>query len=583
MIRGDDATELSLRRFQGDFMQAVKDINDGRFSGKLIVVFACPGAGKSLLPITLGVILSHLKICWAVPRNSLREQGAKNFLDPGFRELLGHSLRIREAVNEDDPARDENGYTTTHQAISENNVSHIKAFSKDDYVLVIDEGHHIAAGGPTHKAFMPLYDRAKLVVIISGLIERGDKKRIAFLPYEREGENTFKVASRSSDHMRWIQYELSDALREKAIIPIYFKHADGPTKYIDRGGDEQEREKIGDDSDALFTAVSTELATDMLNEGIKDWQGYQRKYKHAKLLVVCARQKEAKRYAKMLKTEMDINAAVAVSDDGKAAANQIRRFTNGEIDCLVTVAMAYEGMDVPSITHMVCLTHIRSRGWIFQMLGRCWRVDKDAIEAGIPYESQRGIVFVPDDDMMSEIIKTIEMIRDKALKERGEREGGEGGCGGNPNPPVGDIIPISSAKSSMRGTHILGEELTAEEFNHYHAIIKKGNLVGRVDEIELKSLLTFLTDDDDEKHLPHDNVETVMTPLTPRQEEDRIRAEIDGYLKSYTWENGMEWGTPDTILRKEGWKKRDDLGLKKLKELWVHIHRRFPREHQGQA
>jgi type I site-specific restriction endonuclease len=37
---------------------------------------------------------------------------------------------------------------------------------------------------------------------------------------------------------------------------------------------------------------------------------------------------------------------------------------------LVTVAMAYEGMDCPEVSHVVALTHIRSRPWLEQMIAR---------------------------------------------------------------------------------------------------------------------------------------------------------------------------------------------------------------------
>ena len=37
---------------------------------------------------------------------------------------------------------------------------------------------------------------------------------------------------------------------------------------------------------------------------------------------------------------------------------------------LVTVAMAYEGLDAPEVAGVAALTHIRSRPWLEQMLAR---------------------------------------------------------------------------------------------------------------------------------------------------------------------------------------------------------------------
>ena len=45
---------------------------------------------------------------------------------------------------------------------------------------------------------------------------------------------------------------------------------------------------------------------------------------------------------------------------------------------LVTVAMAYEGLDAPEVSVIACLTHIRSRPWLEQMIARATRVDPHA-------------------------------------------------------------------------------------------------------------------------------------------------------------------------------------------------------------
>jgi hypothetical protein len=60
---------------------------------------------------------------------------------------------------------------------------------------------------------------------------------------------------------------------------------------------------------------------------------------------------------------------------------------------LCTVAMAYEGLDAPEITHVACLTHIRSRPWLEQMIARATRVDPH----GGDYAQQRAVVYHPDD------------------------------------------------------------------------------------------------------------------------------------------------------------------------------------------
>jgi hypothetical protein len=70
----------------------------------------------------------------------------------------------------------------------------------------------------------------------------------------------------------------------------------------------------------------------------------------------------------------------------------------------VTVGMAYEGMDCPEITHVACLTHIRSRGWLEQMVARATRFDP----LGGCYERQRAVVYHPDDPMFRSFRTSIE-------------------------------------------------------------------------------------------------------------------------------------------------------------------------------
>jgi hypothetical protein len=88
---------------------------------------------------------------------------------------------------------------------------------------------------------------------------------------------------------------------------------------------------------------------------------------------------------------------------------------------LVTVAMAYEGMDCPEVTHVACLTHIRSRPWLEQMIARATRVDPH----GGAYDEQRAVIYHPDDQLFADFrhaIETEQGTRAQAPK-RSSRQG----------------------------------------------------------------------------------------------------------------------------------------------------------------
>ena len=87
-----------------------------------ILAAVTPGGGKSLLPVIAAARLIEAgqveRICWVVPRDSLRLQAEEAFADPVWRAALGHALSVRAADNEPDPSRGLAGYITTYQAIA---------------------------------------------------------------------------------------------------------------------------------------------------------------------------------------------------------------------------------------------------------------------------------------------------------------------------------------------------------------------------------------------------------------------------------------------------------------------------------
>src|SRR3712207_319257 len=89
-----------------------------------------------------------------------------------------------------------------------------------------------------------------------------------------------------------------------------------------------------------------------------------------------------------------------------------------EPSILVTVAMAYEGLDAPETAVVAALTSIRSRPWLEQMVARASRVDPN----GGPYESQRALVFHPDDPLFARFRWSIE-LEQGTLAWKGKRKG----------------------------------------------------------------------------------------------------------------------------------------------------------------
>ena len=100
-----------LRSHQREVASIVAAIAAGE-AGEVrdILAAVTPGGGKSLLPVIAAraLIAAGLceRVCWVVPRDSLRLQAEEAFADPVWRAALGHDLSVRAAENlPGDPCR----------------------------------------------------------------------------------------------------------------------------------------------------------------------------------------------------------------------------------------------------------------------------------------------------------------------------------------------------------------------------------------------------------------------------------------------------------------------------------------------
>ena len=363
------------------------------------------------------------RIAWIVPRRSLQEQAEFEFAMGRSREILGNSHLIRKTTGEPDPCRGLSGFCTTYQAIGANNSFLIQEFSARRYVLILDEPHHVEEGGAWEAALAPLVKRAALTVFMSGTLERGNRKRIAFLPYgETMNGETVDLSGRGG--AATIQYSRANALFDKAITPIHFELMDGEASWIGRDGKTYGTRLSGagkDTNEAIYTALKTEFGLHLLDECADHWIEYRSSHPRAKMLAVVANIEDAKKYLEHLQRR-GVKCAIATSDDSALAARNIARFKEiggkNELGCLVTVAMAYEGLDVPPVTHIACLTHIRSKPWIEQMIARATRFDAPSG----PWEEQMAFIYVPDDRLMCNIIGRMQDEQLMAIKQRLEED-----------------------------------------------------------------------------------------------------------------------------------------------------------------
>lgn len=556
---------MKLRKHQDAFYKLCTDIRLDR-KIKKVILSATPGGGKSLIPVIAAARLLPAvadKICWIVPRLALQEQGERAFMDPYFREQLQHTHQVRASTNDPNPSRGLSGYVTTYQAISQNPQLHAQEFSRHRYILALDEPHHVEAEGVWHQALRPLVDRAALSVLMSGTFERSSGNRIAFLPYSDSGDGAEPDLFNGPD-TRIIEYSRVDALADRAIIPLHFQYLDGRARWIGRDGTEREVESLAeagrDVNAAIFTALHTDYAYELLTECVDHWVHYKGFNPRSKMLVVAPSIQKAKDYARRLE-KMDVTSEIATSDDAQAAGQAIKRFKGHDaerVDVLVTVAMAYEGLDVPAITHIACLTHIRSRPWIEQMVARACRVDG----AAGPYELLYGYIFCPDDPLLHHCISKIQQEQRPFLKLKGDAQPER-----LPAKP-GEIqtMALESEMTRSRSRDLgQGAGLDYGENQLYLGFMKEYGIGGSP--VQLKQQLEAMQSTEGTCE---------AEALTPREQEQKLRQQIEVYCRRYQNRKNLKHGFLNREIVREFKKSRRDMTAVELARTMKWLNKHFP-------
>ena len=444
---------MSLRAHQKEFHETIEGIISG--SGvRNIYCHVTPGGGKSILPILAGKLIEAglaEKLIWIAPRLSLIDQAEREFINPYFRKTLGHRLQIRASTNENNPCRGLHGFATTYNAVGLDDGILFDEIERRKYILICDEFHHIQEDSLWHKKIAPLFFMAQYRVMMSGTLERGDGTKIGFMPYKMNGTGLIPDLQDKKD-TKVIRYTREDALRERAIIPLAFHLNDGQASWqsnIGRNVHVASMDKMTefDATKAIYTALHTEFAEDLLKAGLDHWLSYRKSNPGATCLIVCSDIKQAKRHTENL-TKLGLKARfqIATSEESDKALSAIKKMKEGDLDILVTVAMAYEGLSIEAISHIICLTRIRSTPWIEQMAARANRIDK---KAG-PYRAQFGHIFAPSDPLFKRIVDSIEAEQIPFLEEsqRQEESNGKSKSGNGEfvleAQTPGGITPLSS-------------------------------------------------------------------------------------------------------------------------------------------
>lgn len=576
-----------LRKHQAEMESHTKNLISGLSTKKKILVYCTPGGGKSALPAIMMKYLGEMlpddrnyRICWVVPRDALRKQGEWSFIE--LKPLIGHNCEIRAAGNDFNPARSTMGYIVNYQALAKNPDLHRDNFELarkrgHPYILFLDEGHHVPAPNedvddPEEKAYYravaPLVELCDILVVASGTLERHDKKKIAFLPYTGSAGGEWVDLKSKDWHV--IRYTRKDALEEGAVVPLHMTYGDGAAVWTSATGEEISVESLAEmerryQSPALRTALETGYAYALMDKLLHHWNSYKSNvYSKSKLLIIAPSVRFARAYYQYIRAS-GLQCEIAVSDDGDDAKIAIDRFkgiARPHCDILVSVAIAYEGLDVKEITHVGLFTKYRSKPWIEQAISRANRAAEG---------KTHGYVYAPDDPSLRSILDEIEREQQGVVIPK--RELPPVWPPAPPPPPRTEISPIGSQLTAARGGDLDGTtKTTYAEDAFLSEQMKQFGIHGST--IQLKQLLTNIGVSELMPVNGKGNTsQSVLPPVSVR--EKKIKDNITSYVGSIA-KGDVEIIKQVRLAARNRFGPIEHLDYEGLREQWAWLQATYP-------
>lgn len=549
---------MNLRRHQRRAVELASEIISGARKETTVVAEVTPGGGKSLMAslfanalIDAGVID---RVLWVCPRTSLAGQAEEGFPAP----KLGCSRQVRKADNTPPLIRDGAcGYVTTYQAIAACPELHRDEMRRARYLVILDEPHHLRddpEAAAWTSAIRPVVTGAAHRLLMTGTIGRHDGASIPFMEYAEteDGKKTPTVD---------IRYTRRDALMERAVLPIDFKWKDGSATYIH--GATQKSVDISQASDdevsrVIATMLSrSEYRDDLVRTGMNDWLIFREAEYRSTAIVICQSQPMARELAKLIKDEYQVQVALAISDepDSLRTISQFRKRTRGDV--LVTVGMAYEGLDAPHASHMVVLTATRSVPWLEQAFARVTRVDG---KAPIPYERQCAHIYVPDDPTMRNVVATMRGEQTGAIEERIKRE--------RENTEIGErqqeiFIPLGASPGMTRyGDVDQGQFADSES----QAISSLRDRMPEIRHMPASTLLKIMRAGRSGEVVPHDKPEPSLS-----EQERSLRKTVETVSRGIDRHNGWAFGATNKLVWQRFQKNRETMSCEELRRVLDYL------------
>jgi len=409
---------------------------------------ACPGSGKSWAAASVAGLLFKNAVIDRVIAFSPSEEKRKEWAND--LSLFGVETTPKWSGRKNPP--DANGISVTYHWFDDW-LDNLKVFASKPCLVIFDEIHHLAKGRYWgEKARSAFRQPSARTLGLTGTPFRSDNYQIPFINYDSAGRAK----------VDW-EYSYGDALKDDGVVRnCHFKKYGGRMRWDSPTTGEKEEhtfeEDLSDDlqSQRLQTAINPELnyLRAPLQDAHQRLERIRETHQDAGGLIV------AKNTHQILGTgEYDTglidlvrdvagHEPVVVKSDDYGAHDKIDEFRNSTDRWVIAIKMISEGVDIKRLRVGLYASHITTRMFIHQVVGRVIRTIDGR-------DDRSSWFYFPRDPRIVPAINNIEKMMRHEIEKTQEEEGGPQSTPEDPEP----FVPISGEATDYDLTSTQMEQL----------------------------------------------------------------------------------------------------------------------------
>lgn len=392
------------------------------------MVVATPGAGKTTAMLNNAAAMKNTRQAHAIlvvtPSVSLKEQwkssAKRNF---GFNFLENFDGYFNDSEFD--------GVIVTYQQIAMSPQVVRSLFRHRRVVVILDEPHHMGEKNEWGKMAEYALQHMWRGVMGSGTPFRTDKYPIPFVKYDANGRLLI-------DH----RYSYAEGLVDEVVRAIFFRKIDIDARWMSYDDEivtasfsDQLTERKASERLNLTLMPDSEWMLTVIQQAVADIRHIRtHEQTDAGLLIITKDTYHATQIAQVYRTVANLEPTVVSSADDHEGVEAIDRFRESDTECIISVDMVSEGVDIPRLRSLVYATNKATQLFFEQAVGRIVRVQRG-------YELANGLCYIPSDPRLLAFADQIKHERDYVIEIMERREYQDFSGTNTMKPPRQDRFP----------------------------------------------------------------------------------------------------------------------------------------------